>query len=77
MSSFQVFIRTLSGRTIIVDIFLTTNVLQLKELCFDREGVPPRFQRILYNGRQLTDIDILGDAGVVHSSVFHVLLKLH
>ena len=72
----QINIRSLTGRTIPVDIELQQQVSELKEIVEVKEGIPPQQQRFLFAGRQLDDDKTLAECGVIAGSDLHLVLSL-
>ncbi|GMM47379.1 hypothetical protein DAPK24_039540 [Pichia kluyveri] len=72
----QINIRSLTGRTIPVNIELTQQVSELKEIVEVKEGIPPQQQRFLFAGRQLDDDKTLAECGVIEGSDLHLVLSL-
>ena len=49
----QVFIKTLTGKTITIDMDTNFTVFDLKYCIYAKEGIPPREQRLIFAGKQL------------------------
>jgi hypothetical protein len=77
--SFQIFVKTLTGQTIIlwVEALDTVETLKLALAVFMRwSSVVPTDLRLIYNGSQLEDRRTLSDYRVLEGSLLHVALRL-
>lgn len=60
----QIGIRTLTGKTIFIDVSSSSTTGDVKGLIQDDEGIPPEQQRLIFNGRQMEDVNTLINYGV-------------
>jgi len=72
----QIFVRTLTGRTVALDMEAGSSVGAVKALLQEREGVPAGEQRLTFAGRQLEDGSTLLDCGVQRESILDLTLRL-
>ena len=73
---YQVFIRSLSGKTLSLGVRGEDSVEQLKSLIYEREGIPPDQQKLLSGGRPLRDGKRLRDCGIYSGSILDLYLGL-
>eukprot|EP00490_Sorites_sp_Unknown_P001705 CAMPEP_0114647064 /NCGR_PEP_ID=MMETSP0191-20121206/5552_1 /TAXON_ID=126664 /ORGANISM="Sorites sp." /LENGTH=288 /DNA_ID=CAMNT_0001860069 /DNA_START=57 /DNA_END=923 /DNA_ORIENTATION=+ len=70
-----IFVKTLTGKTITIDIHPSCTISKLKELIRRQEGLPPDQQRLIYAGKQLEDGRTLVDYEVAKESTIHLVLR--
>ena len=75
-NNYQVFVKTLTGKTITLNVDQNDTVGLFKVFVQFKEGIPPAQQRLIFSGTQLEDNRTFSDYNIQKENTLHLVLRL-
>lgn len=72
----QIFVKTLQGTTILLDVTDSDKIVDLKKKIEAKQQIPFNQQRLIFSGKELDDTRTVGDYNITSENTLHLVIRL-
>ena len=72
----QIFIKTLTEKTIALDVETSDKIDNIKQKIYEKEGIQPDEQMLIYANKHINDDKVLSSYNVQKDSTLHLMMRL-
>jgi len=73
---FQIFVKTLNGTTLTIEVDKTDTVTMIKKQIEERAGLAADDQRLIFAGKQLADDTVISEYDITRETTLHCVMRL-
>jgi ubiquitin-protein ligase len=74
--SFVIYVKTLTGKTVLLTVDGQTTIIMVKQMVQDKEGIPPDQQRLVFAGKQLDNDKSVQDYNIGPEATLFLIMRL-
>lgn len=76
MTTKQIFVKTLTGHTMTVEVSDSDTIKSIKEKIQSKQSIPWDQQRLVFNSKELGDTSSVSDFGIEKGNTLHLVVRL-